>query len=520
MPSTLIDEFSASLAAFKAVTDLSNQSNTNTNIDNIINTNINTNIDNNQILIEGLRQTFSGRLFTDVPNMAGYLIDWRKHYQGQALSVVEPINTEEVANIVRFCAKYAINIIPQGGNTSLSGGSVPNPTGKNIVISLKRLNNIREIDIDNYTMTVEAGCILQTIQTAAREVNRLFPLSLASQGSCTIGGNLATNAGGVQVLRYGNTRELCLGLEVVTAEGNIWHGLRSLRKDNTGYDLKDLFIGSEGTLGIITAAVLKLFPLPAFKQVAWVAVQSTTHALQLLTLSKQYASDSLTAFELISDNCLQLVLKQFKQCRSPLKNPSPWYILLEVSENRPEESHKQYVYDTLCGILKIALDTDLILDAVVSDNEQQFKHLWALREYISAAQTLEGANIKHDIAVPMSKIPTFIERTEHAIRASFPDTHLITFGHLGDGNLHYNVYHSKNSSDDCIPHQASINRIVHDVVDSLNGSISAEHGLGVLRRDEAARYKSPVELALMLSIKQALDPHNRMNPDKVLLKKY
>jgi FAD/FMN-containing dehydrogenase len=472
-----------------------------------------------QTLIEGLRQTFSGRLLTDAPDMAAYLIDWRKRYQGQALAVVEPINTEEVANIVRFCAKHAINIIPQGGNTSLSGGSVPNPTGKNIVIGLKRLNQIREIDAQNNTMTVEAGCILEAIQIAAKEVNRLFPLSLASQGSCTIGGNLATNAGGVQVLRYGNTRELCLGLEVVTAEGNIWHGLRGLRKDNTGYNLKDLFIGSEGTLGIITAAVLKLFPLPAFKQLAWVAVQSTTHALQLLTLSKQHTGDSLTAFELISDNCLNLVLKHFKQCDSPLKSQSPWYILLEVSENRPEESHKQYLYGVLCDMLKIALETHLILDAVVSDNEQQFKRLWTLRESISAAQTMEGANIKHDIALPISKIPAFIEKTEQTIRAGFPDAHLITFGHLGDGNLHYNVYHSKNSRDNCIPHQVSINRIVHDAVDSLNGSISAEHGLGVLRRDEAARYKSPVELNLMLDIKQALDPHNRMNPDKVLLKK-
>jgi FAD/FMN-containing dehydrogenase len=472
-----------------------------------------------QILIEGLRQTFSGRLLTDAPDMAAYLIDWRKRYQGQALAVVEPINTEEVANIVRFCAKHAINIIPQGGNTSLSGGSVPNPTGKNIVIGLKRLNQIREIDAQNNTMTVEAGCILEAIQIAAKEVNRLFPLSLASQGSCTIGGNLATNAGGVQVLRYGNTRELCLGLEVVTAEGNIWHGLRGLRKDNTGYNLKDLFIGSEGTLGIITAAVLKLFPLPAFKQLAWVAVQSTTHALQLLTLSKQHTGDSLTAFELISDNCLNLVLKHFKQCHSPLKSPSPWYILLEVSENRPEESHKLYLYGVLCDMLKIALETHLILDAVVSDNEQQFKRLWTLRESISAAQTMEGANIKHDIALPISKIPAFIEKTEQAIRTNFPNAHLITFGHLGDGNLHYNVYHSKNSRDNCIPHQASINRIVHDAVDSLNGSISAEHGLGVLRRDEAARYKSPIELNLMLDIKQALDPHNRMNPNKVLLKK-
>lgn len=473
-------------------------------------------------LIASLRQVFSGRLLTDAQEMSPFLKDWRKRYQGTALAVVEPESTADVANIIRVCINHQINITPQGGNTSLSGGSVPNIKGNNLVMRLNRLNHIRHIDTQNNTITVEAGCILQTIQMAAIKSNRLFPLSLASQGTCTIGGNLATNAGGVQVLRYGNARDLCLGLEVVTATGEIWNGLRGLRKDNSGYDLKQLFIGSEGTLGIITAAVLKLFPLPMNKQVAWVAVPSISHAIQLLTLAQYYAHNALTAFELISNEAFALVLKHFKTYHSPLTVKTAWYILLEISDDPIKDNQNNhnndnnFLHNTLHALLNTALKTHIIIDAALSINEQQFKHLWALRENISEAQRLEGANIKHDIALPISDIPAFMAMAEQQLRLSFPNVRLIIFGHLGDGNLHYNVYYDMHDFTQYLLHQSTVNRIVHDCVNIFNGSISAEHGLGILRRDEAARYKSSIELNLMHRVKHALDPYHIMNPNKVL----
>jgi FAD/FMN-containing dehydrogenase len=468
-------------------------------------------------LLQSLRAAFSGKLLSDTLDTEPYLIDWRKSYHGAALAVVEPDTTADVAAVVRWCIEHNFNVVPQGGNTSLSGGSVPDTTGNAVLLSLKRLNRVRAIDPNNNTMTVEAGCILQDVQTSALSAQRLFPLSLAAQGSCTIGGNLATNAGGVQVLRYGNARELCLGLEVVTAQGEIWDGLKGLRKDNTGYDLRDLYIGSEGTLGVITAAVLKLYPLPAAKQAAWIAVQSPALALRLLSLAQQQLGAALTAFELVSDVCLSLVLKHFSACSHPLPttvNHAPWYLLLEISD----AVSQAHAADSLQDLLQTVFEQGLILDAALSDNEAQFKALWALRENISEAQALEGKNIKHDIAVPISSIPSFIDYTQQALYAAFPHVRLVTFGHMGDGNLHYNVSCTAGEyAHDFLNQQEAINRIVHDAVARFNGSISAEHGLGVLRRDEAARYKSPVEKAIMRSIKRALDAGNRMNPGKVLV---
>ncbi len=460
-----------------------------------------------------LRSCFSGRLLIDADAMAPFLLDWRKRWCGKAFAVAQPDTAEDVAKVVRWCSERRIAIVPQGGNTGLSGGSIPDQSGHSIVLSLTRLNRIRAIDPGNNTMTVEAGCILNTIQEAAHAENRLFPLSLAAEGSCTIGGNLSTNAGGTAVLRYGNARELCLGIEAVTPQGDLWNGLRGLRKNNTGYDLRDLFIGAEGTLGVITAAVLKLFPLPKAQVVSFVALTSPYQALALLEHAQARLGASLTAFELISDICLQLVLRHFPDGQAPIKGVAPWYVLMEVSD-LISETQANAITQT---VLEEGFERQLITDAAVSTSLAQAQGLWSLRENISEAQALEGKNIKHDIAVPISRIAEFADTTSAAIIAAFPGVRMVVFGHLGDGNLHFNVSPPIGTSgDDFLQHQDTINRITHDAVARFNGSISAEHGLGILRRDEAARYKSPVEMSLMRSIKQALDPLGIMNPGKVL----
>ena len=464
-------------------------------------------------LLASLRSAFNGRLITDPNDMQPYLLDWRKRKQGAALCVVEPDNAEGVAQVVRWCATNKIAIVPQGGNTGLSGGATPDTSGLSVVISLKRMNRVRAIDPLNNTITVEAGCVLEAVQAQADEVDRLFPLSLAAQGSCTIGGNLSTNAGGVHVLRYGNARELCLGLEVVTAQGEIWNGLRSLRKDNTGYDLRDLFIGAEGTLGIITAAVLKLFPKPAARQCAWVSVASPDAALEMLALMQSKLGASLTAFELISEMAHSLVLTHMPNCRRPLMDLSPWYVLMEVVDSQSTASCTH----ALQTALEVAFEQMLAQDAAVSMSEAQFKELWALRENISEAQAAEGKNIKHDISVPVSQVANFVRVTHALLDAAFPAVRPVTFGHLGDGNLHYNVSPPLNQDhNEFLKNQDVINLLVHDSVARFNGSVSAEHGLGTLRRDEAARYKSKVEMSLMGAIKKSLDPQGIMNPDKVL----
>lgn len=455
----------------------------------------------------------ASHVLTSDADIAGYLTDWRRRFTGKALAVVRPANTEEVAAVVRLCNEFHIPVVPQGGNTGLVLGSVPDTSGTAIVISLTRLNRIRAVDIINNTMTVDAGCILEQIQNAASDAGRLFPLSLAAEGSCTIGGNLSTNAGGTAVLRYGNSRDLCLGLEVVTAQGEIWNGLRGLRKDNTGYDLRDLFIGAEGTLGIITAAVLKLFPQPQAQLTALAAMQTPDDALRLLSIAQEECGPALTGFELMSDFCLSLVAKHFPQLRLPFPQTYPQYVLLELSDSESEE----HANAMLEAVITDALEQDIIQDAAVASSIAQSKGLWHLREHIPLAQAEEGKNIKHDISVPISRIGAFIRVTDVKLQAAFPGCRMVTFGHLGDGNLHYNVSPPENDPGDAlIAHQEAINRIVHDSVHQFGGSISAEHGLGALKRDEVRQYKSDVELNLMRTLKKALDPLNLMNPGKIL----
>ena len=471
---------------------------------------------NDAMPIDSLRAAFAGRLLTDPDEKAPFLLDYRKRWQGAALAVAMPDTAEDVAKIVKWCRQHKAAIVPQGGNTGLTGGSVPDASGRAVLLSLSRMKRIRAVDALNNTITVEAGCVLQQVQEAAAQANRLFPLSLAAQGTCTIGGNLSTNAGGVQVLRFGNARELCLGLEVVTASGEIWNGLKGLRKDNTGYDLRDLFIGAEGTLGVITAAVMKLFPLPVARLAGFVCVASPHAALQLLELAQNRLGSSLTAFELISSASLDLVLKHFPGSRLPIQEPCPWYVLLEVSDLDSDE----HATEALEGMLSGALESGIASDAAVSTSIEQFRQFWALRENISEAQSAEGKNIKHDISVPISRIAEFIESTDAQIHAAHPQARMIVFGHLGDGNLHYNVSpelgHGGKLDEAFLALEAPINRITHDAVVRFGGSISAEHGLGILRRDEAARYKQPVEVAMMRAIKAALDPDGLMNPGKFL----
>lgn len=470
-----------------------------------------------KIFLEQCRELIGAEhVLTDSADMAPYLIDHRRRYSGSALAIVQPDSTEAVAGIVRLCRDARVPIVPQGGNTGLVLGSVPDQSGRAIVLSLTRLNRIRSIDLLNNTMTVDAGCILTHIQQAAADTGRLFPLSLAAEGSCTIGGNLSTNAGGTAVLRYGNARELCLGLEVVTADGDIWDGLRGLRKDNTGYDLRDLFIGAEGTLGVITAAVLKLYPQPQAQATALLAVPTPAAALQLLALMQARCGDALTGFELMSDYCLQLVCKHFPQLRSPFAQAYPHYVLLELRDNETDQQD-QHVRALLEASCAAALEAGLMQDAVIAASHTQAQTLWQMREYISPAQAREGKNIKHDIAVPVSRVADFIAATDQLLQQHFPGCRMVIFGHLGDGNLHYNVSAPQDVPEaDFLARQATVNRVVYDSVHHFGGSISAEHGIGALKRDEIRRYKSTVEIKLQQHIKQALDPLNLMNPGKLV----
>ncbi len=446
-----------------------------------------------------------------------YLTDWRGRYSGSALAVVRPGSTQEVADVVKWCVGQQVPIVPQGGNTGLCGAATPDDSGRAVVLSLARLNSVREVDTDNDTMVVEAGCILQTVQQTARDVDRLFPLSLAAEGSCTIGGNLACNAGGTQVLRYGNARDLVLGLEVVTAQGEIWHGLRGLRKDNTGYDLRDLFIGSEGTLGIITAATLKLFPLPVAQCTALVGLQSVEAAVSLLSIARKGFGPALTGFELIAGNCLHLVTHHFPQQRMPFDGPSAalsWYALLELSDSESAD-HARERFETVVGD---AIEAEVVVDAVIAENISQSKALWHLRESIPLAEKEQGKSIKHDVSVPVSSMADFVRTTNEAIQSRFPGLEHVIFGHLGDGNLHYNIARGTAfSEDDLLDRQEAIYDIVHRSVHHYHGSISAEHGVGQLKRDLLDQFKDPVEMKLMRLLKQTLDPHGIMNPGKVVI---
>jgi FAD/FMN-containing dehydrogenase len=444
--------------------------------------------------------------------------DWRQRSQGRALAVVRPGNTAEVAAVVRACAATGTSIVPQGGNTGLVVGSVPDASGTQVVLSLTRLNAVRALDSANLTLTAEAGCVLQNLQDRAAQAGLLFPLSLAAEGSCTIGGNLATNAGGTQVVRYGNTRDLCLGLEVVTAQGDIWNGLSGLRKDNTGYDLRHLMIGSEGTLGIITAATLKLYPRPAAQLTAWAAVPSLDAAVALLGLAHRHLGAGLTGFEVMGQFALGLVDKHFAQLRVPLWSAHPYCVLLENSDSE-SEAHARAQFERL---LETALDQAVVSDAVVAESLGQAQQLWHIRESIPLAQAQEGLNIKHDISLPVSRIPAFCAATDAVLQREIPGVRLVNFGHLGDGNLHYNVQapasgvYTGNPQAFLREQEDRVNTLVFDQVRRFEGSISAEHGVGSLKAAKLPHYKDPVALALMRQIKQALDPQNLMNPGRVL----
>lgn len=452
-------------------------------------------------------------VLTDDIDTLPFVTDWRQRSVGKTLAVLKPDSSQEVAELVKLCLQFSISIVPQGGNTGLVLGSIPDQSGDAVVLSLKRLNRIRDIDTANNTMTVEAGCLLLQVQETADQAGRFFPLSLASEGTCTIGGNLSTNAGGTAVLRYGNARELCLGLEVVTANGEIWDGLRALRKDNTGYDLRDLFIGAEGTLGIITAAVIKLFPQPKSQLTAFAALANPEAAVALLALAREHCGAMLTGFELMSDYCMQLVKKHSPLSPQIFPNSFPQYVLIELSGHDTEISTNETM-EKLCAI---AIESSVVLDVVIANSLAQSKSLWQIRENISAAQATEGKNIKHDISLPASQIAAFISETNALLEQAYPHCRTVTFGHLGDGNLHYNVSAPANFKDTVfILEQEKINRLVHDNVHRHNGSISAEHGLGALKKEEILRYKSPLEIQMMRAIKSALDPNQIMNPGKVI----
>lgn len=453
------------------------------------------------------------QVFVDSSSMEPYLTDWRGRYTGNALAVVKPADTQQVAAVVRACFDAGVAIVPQGGNTGLCGGATPLNEGSSVVINLSRMNRIRHVDAANSAVIAEAGCTLRAVQDVAAAVNRLFPLSLASEGSCLIGGNLSTNAGGVHVLRYGTMRDLVLGLEVILPDGRVWDGLRALRKDNTGYDLKQLFIGAEGTLGIVTAAVLKLFPRPRARATAWIAVPGPDAAVALLGRLRDSCGDRVSAFEIVGRSALQLVLRHLPGARQPLPGDYDWTVLLELTDTLELAALDGMLED----VIGAAFGSGLVLDAAVAASVAQAESLWALRENISEAQKIEGISIKHDISVPVSRIPEFLARAHVVLTKVWPDVRIVAFGHIGDGNLHYNL--SKPDAldnTDFIARTAEVNRIVHDLVAELGGSISAEHGLGQLKRVENMRYKSDVELDLMRAVKRVFDPRGLMNPGKVI----
>jgi FAD/FMN-containing dehydrogenase len=443
---------------------------------------------------------------------APYCTDWRGRYSGNALAVIFPSNTEQVSEVVKLCAANRIAIVPQGGNTSLCGASVPLPQGAQIVLNLSRMDRIRAIDPVNYTMTVEAGCKLADVRGAAEQEKRFFPLGLtATQKYCEIGGNLSTNAGGVGVLRYGNMRDLVLGVEVVLPDGRVWNGLRGLRKDNTGYDLKQLFIGAEGTLGIITAAVLKLYPRPQTEATACIAVRDPEAAVALLSHLRAACGDKISAFEIVSRSCLDLVFKHIPETHDPFATRHDWIVITQLADVLPEP-------------LNTALDAALksfgegVIESHTTADKKLAEHWWKLRKNISEAQKREGISIKHDVSVPVSRVAEFIARADASLRTTYPGIRIVSFGHMGDGNIHYNISMPDAAQNKTFiaQQEGAVNKLVYEVVRELDGSISAEHGLGQLKRDTIRDYKEPLELELMRIVKQAFDPNGLMNPGKLL----
>lgn len=450
---------------------------------------------------------------TDAADIAPFLEEERGLYHGATALVVRPASTEETAAVVKLCADAGVSIVPQGGNTGLCGGGVPAESGGEIILALGRMNKVRDVDATNFTMTVEAGCILADIQTKADDVDCFFPLSLGAEGSCQIGGNLATNAGGINVLRYGNARDLVLGLEVVLPDGRIWNGLRALGKDNTGYALKQLFVGSEGTLGIITAAVLKLFPKPVETETALCALSSLDDVTRLLNRARALSGDAVTAFELVPRIGLEMCAAHIDGVSDPLTEPHDWYTLIEFSTSRPDAGLRA----SFEQLLESAFEDGIIVDAVIAESLDQAESLWRMRESLPEAQKFEGGSIKHDVSVPVSRVPEFIDQAMTAVKMAFPDVRPCPFGHVGDGNVHFNVSQPVGMDQQTYLGQwEDMNRIVHDMVVSMNGSISAEHGIGRLKVEEMEHYKDSVELDLMKTLKAALDPSGTMNPGKVV----
>jgi len=453
-----------------------------------------------------------GGVIKDASDIAAYCKSWRDDWHGSVPVVLRPASAEETAALVKICAKHKVRIVPQGGRTGLTGASQPHNDNSEVIINMERMTRILDVDLANDTMTVEAGVVLKEIQDAADKANRFFPLSLGAEGSCRIGGNISTNAGGVQVLRYGNTRALVLGLEVVLPDGQVWNGLRGLRKDNTGYDLKQLFIAGEGTLGIITKAVLRMFPKPTATETAWIALESPQAGVELLAHMKAAMGDTISAFELICRQIVDLLLSGVPGHTDPIADVHPWYVLMDVSGQGAPGSLKEPLTDALGA----AAEKGLIIDAVIASSGAQAAKMWRMREDMAQAQQSAGGSIGHDVSVPVSRIPEFIVRADKAVEAAYPGVRHCAFGHVGDGNMHYNPIKPLNWDGARFKgERAKINRIVHDIVTELGGSISAEHGIGQLRQAENLHYKSAVEIDLMRKIKAAIDPDNIMNPGKV-----
>ncbi len=467
-----------------------------------------------QQVLDRLKAVVGARGFiADAADMASYLSEPRDLYHGRTPLVLRPGSTAEVAEILAICSVSATKLVPQGGNTGLCGGAVPFEAGDEVVLSLGRLNRVRAVDPLNDTMIVEAGCILENVQRAADDADRLFPLRIGSQGSCQIGGNLSTNAGGTAVLHYGNARDLVLGLEVVLPDGRVWDGLRGLRKDNTGYDLKQLFIGAEGTLGIITAAVLKLFPKPRDVQTALVGMTDVAAAVSLLEIAKSESGDQVTAFEIMPRLGVELVVKHIADCRDPFAEPQPWYLLIELASGRATGALRA----TLESILETGLEQDLVRDAVFAESHAQAELFWRLRDGLAEAQKPEGGSIKHDVSVPVSRVAEFIAAADSAVAALIPGVRSIAFGHIGDGNIHYNPLQPVDMErQEFIDRWQAVNDVVHAIIQRLDGSISAEHGVGRLKRDEITKFKPSVEIDVMRAIKATLDPQGILNPGKVV----
>ncbi|MBL8780986.1 MAG: FAD-binding oxidoreductase, partial [Alphaproteobacteria bacterium] len=452
----------------------------------------------------------AGGFLDDARAIAPHLVEWRERFRGVTSVVLMPTSVSSIQEIVRICAETGTPIVPQGGNTGLVGGQIPSADGSQVVLSLRRFAQIRDVDVAANTMTVDAGAVLADVQAEAQAAERLFPLSLASEGSATIGGLISTNAGGTGVLAYGNMRELVLGIEAVLPDGSLWSGLGGLRKDNTGYDLKQLFIGGEGTLGIVTAATLKLFPRPAAIETAIVAVRDVDAAVRLLNFAQGHAG-TVTAFELMPRVGLEFVLRHVPGTRDPLEQAYPWYVLIDVSLKMADTA------GAIESLLSDAASNGLIVDGVVAQSWAQRDAFWKLRESLSEAQKPEGGSLKHDVSVPISSIPRFIDEASRAVVAAVPGARPVPFGHLGDGNIHFNISQPVGGDKAAfLARMDEVARVVHDMVHAFEGSISAEHGIGQAKVDEITRYKSPVALEAMRAVKRALDPKGIMNPGKVV----